>query len=311
MRPQLDEPQRRLASGDDGVHAGTVAVVGADAAVAVAIEGRSIAAERQSRSHAIRSTNAASSACFTDSLTGYALGTGGVWVVARPRRRTRAVLDGGGFGTVYEAKCPQRQGGTSDSGRRNGPYRRLRRSRNRPPARPTSCATASSQARGVAIDRAGAGRRARGRRCRRRGPSAGRGACGSGPRRRPRSPGRARAGRRRRRGPRRAWSGSRPRRGSRRRGRLGHERRPAPRRPRSCGRRRPCRRSRRVRRDARPVEVDGVVEPCREHRGGRRRTGPRRGPRSRRPGAASRGPRPPDPEGREPEGSSDDGDEQT
>ena len=42
--PQLDEPQRRLASGDDGVDAGTVSVVGADATVAVAIERRGVAA---------------------------------------------------------------------------------------------------------------------------------------------------------------------------------------------------------------------------------------------------------------------------
>ena len=42
--PQLDESQGRLASGDDGVHAGTVAVVGTDAAVAVAIEGRGVTA---------------------------------------------------------------------------------------------------------------------------------------------------------------------------------------------------------------------------------------------------------------------------
>ena len=50
--PQLDEPQRRLASGDDGVHARAVAVVGADAAVAVAIEGRRVTAA--SGSHARR-----------------------------------------------------------------------------------------------------------------------------------------------------------------------------------------------------------------------------------------------------------------
>ena len=43
-RAQLDEPQRRLASGDDGVHAGAVAIVGADAAVAVTIERRRITA---------------------------------------------------------------------------------------------------------------------------------------------------------------------------------------------------------------------------------------------------------------------------
>jgi len=40
--PQLDESQGRLASGDDGVHAGTVAVVGADAAVAVTVEGKRV-----------------------------------------------------------------------------------------------------------------------------------------------------------------------------------------------------------------------------------------------------------------------------
>jgi hypothetical protein len=42
--PQLDEPQGRLAPRDDGVHARTVAVVRAHAAVAVAIQGRSVAA---------------------------------------------------------------------------------------------------------------------------------------------------------------------------------------------------------------------------------------------------------------------------
>ena len=42
--PQLDEPQCRLAPGDDGVHAGTVAVVGADATVAIAIERGGVAA---------------------------------------------------------------------------------------------------------------------------------------------------------------------------------------------------------------------------------------------------------------------------
>ncbi len=37
-RPELDQPQGCLAPGDDGVHAGAVAVVGADAAVAVTVE---------------------------------------------------------------------------------------------------------------------------------------------------------------------------------------------------------------------------------------------------------------------------------
>jgi hypothetical protein len=43
-RTELDESEGRLAPGDDGVHAGTVAVVGADAAVAIAVEGRRVAA---------------------------------------------------------------------------------------------------------------------------------------------------------------------------------------------------------------------------------------------------------------------------
>ena len=43
-RTEFDQAQGRLAPGDDGVHARTVAVVGADAAVAVAIEGGGVAA---------------------------------------------------------------------------------------------------------------------------------------------------------------------------------------------------------------------------------------------------------------------------
>ena len=43
-RAQLDEPQRRLAPRDDGVDAGTVAVVGAHAAIAVTVQSRSVAA---------------------------------------------------------------------------------------------------------------------------------------------------------------------------------------------------------------------------------------------------------------------------
>ena len=41
---QLDEPQRRLASGDDGVHAGAVAVVRTDATIAVAVQSSRVAA---------------------------------------------------------------------------------------------------------------------------------------------------------------------------------------------------------------------------------------------------------------------------
>jgi hypothetical protein len=43
-RPELDESEGRLAPGDDGVHTGTVAVVGADAAIAVTVERGSVAA---------------------------------------------------------------------------------------------------------------------------------------------------------------------------------------------------------------------------------------------------------------------------
>ena len=43
-RTELDQPQGGLAPGDDGVHAGTVAVVGADAAVAVTVQGGGVAA---------------------------------------------------------------------------------------------------------------------------------------------------------------------------------------------------------------------------------------------------------------------------
>jgi hypothetical protein len=43
-RSELDQAEGLLAPGDDGVHAGTIAVVGADAAVAVTVECRCIAA---------------------------------------------------------------------------------------------------------------------------------------------------------------------------------------------------------------------------------------------------------------------------
>jgi hypothetical protein len=43
-RAELDEPKGGLAPGDDGVHAGTVAVVWADAAVAVTVERGCVAA---------------------------------------------------------------------------------------------------------------------------------------------------------------------------------------------------------------------------------------------------------------------------
>jgi hypothetical protein len=43
-RTELDESESRLAPGDDGVHAGAVAVVGTHAAIAIAVEGRRVAA---------------------------------------------------------------------------------------------------------------------------------------------------------------------------------------------------------------------------------------------------------------------------
>jgi hypothetical protein len=43
-RTELDESEGRLAPGDDGVHAGTVAVVGADTTVAVAVESGGVGA---------------------------------------------------------------------------------------------------------------------------------------------------------------------------------------------------------------------------------------------------------------------------
>jgi hypothetical protein len=43
-RTELDESEGRLAPGDDGVHARTIAVVGADTAVAVTVEGGGVAA---------------------------------------------------------------------------------------------------------------------------------------------------------------------------------------------------------------------------------------------------------------------------
>jgi hypothetical protein len=43
-RTELDQPKGRLAPGDDGVHAGTVAVVGTDAAVAITVEGGGVTA---------------------------------------------------------------------------------------------------------------------------------------------------------------------------------------------------------------------------------------------------------------------------
>ena len=64
-RPELDEPQGGLAPGDDGVHAGAVRVVGADAAVAVAVKARGIAAVPAVALTGDEIDEAASSTCFT------------------------------------------------------------------------------------------------------------------------------------------------------------------------------------------------------------------------------------------------------
>jgi hypothetical protein len=43
-RAELDQAQRRFAPGDDGVDAGAIAVMGANAAVAITVEGRRVTA---------------------------------------------------------------------------------------------------------------------------------------------------------------------------------------------------------------------------------------------------------------------------
>jgi hypothetical protein len=108
-RSQLDEPQGRLAPRDDGVDAGAVAVVRAYPAVAVAVQGRSVAA-----GPAITLARDQIDECGVlgllhgPSLSGDTLGTSGVgW--ERPARGS-----GGpgatGFGTVYEANPPAPRG---------------------------------------------------------------------------------------------------------------------------------------------------------------------------------------------------------
>ena len=65
-RTQLDEPQGRLAPRDDGVHARAVAVVRADAAIAVAIESGRITA----RTAVALTGDEIDERCFLDLLHG-------------------------------------------------------------------------------------------------------------------------------------------------------------------------------------------------------------------------------------------------
>ena len=108
--PQLDEPQRRLASGDDGVHAWTVAVVWANATVAVTVEGCGVAA----RPAVTLTSNQIDKRCFLGLLHGLPLsGAGqgergvGHWCCRGWGRPGSA-----GFGTVYGAN-PQSPRGKS------------------------------------------------------------------------------------------------------------------------------------------------------------------------------------------------------
>ena len=301
-RPQLDEPQGRLASGDDGVHAGTVAVVGADAAVAVAIERGGVAARPAVTltGDQIDERLLPRPASRTPSLCcGRRVERGlGTKDVCRGLGRPRTA----GFGTVYGANPLSPRGksrAACDASRRIGaPGRRGRASQRRSP--PVD----------EVVRRA---RRARGssrRPGRARSPSMGLVRVGEpqavmpASARHPQHPQHVRSvghedardgcrGRQQdlpRRGSTRASFGSAPRPGSPRAARRARWRRRGRRRPRSSGRRRPCRRSRTSR-----GAIAGQVQRRRRGRGGRRRpstaarrTARRPSPRSHRPGAPRR-----------------------
>ncbi len=109
---QLDEPQGRLAPGDDGVHARTVPVVRADPAVAVTVQSGRIAA----RPAVSLTGNEIDERCFLGLLHGLPLsawGTGerSLGGICRGLGRPRTA----GFGTVYGAKPVSPRG---KSGRR-------------------------------------------------------------------------------------------------------------------------------------------------------------------------------------------------
>jgi hypothetical protein len=107
--PQLDESQGRLASGDDVVHAGTVAVVGTDATVAVAIEGGGVAACPT----VTLAGDEIDERCFLGLLHGLPLLSAG-----QGERGLGAVIGAGGSGgperrvlAQYTGPIPYRQGG--------------------------------------------------------------------------------------------------------------------------------------------------------------------------------------------------------
>jgi len=119
-RTELDDPQGGLAPGDDGVHAGAVAVVRADAAVAVAIERRGVTA-RPAVSLAGDQIN---ERLFLGLLHGLPLSWAGEGCGAATRRlkRTRFRASSGspapypaGLGPVYRRKPVSPRGKVRDS----------------------------------------------------------------------------------------------------------------------------------------------------------------------------------------------------
>ena len=108
-RAQLDEAQRGLASGDDGVHAGAVTIVRADPAVAVAIEGCRVTA----RSAVTLTGDEIDERCFLSLLHGLPFSVVGKGRTGQVRVCvSRALGDpfSTGFGTVYRAKPPAPRG---------------------------------------------------------------------------------------------------------------------------------------------------------------------------------------------------------
>jgi hypothetical protein len=114
-RAQLDESQRALASGDDGVHAGTVGIVRADPAIAITVECRGVAA----RAAVALAGDQIDERCFLGLLHGLpfcvagrgANGTGR-FALMGPGGRSAT-----GFGTVYGAKPLPPRGKSSDGTR--------------------------------------------------------------------------------------------------------------------------------------------------------------------------------------------------
>jgi hypothetical protein len=102
-RAQLDEAQRGLASGDDGVHAGAVTIVRAHAAVAVAIEGCRVTA----RSAVTLTGDEIDERCFLSLLHKLPFSMAGQGADRTGADRCRGSWGdpvSTGFGTVYGAK---------------------------------------------------------------------------------------------------------------------------------------------------------------------------------------------------------------